>query len=191
MDADTAQPGTRSKHASRDEPPPNNDHDDQTDIEDMGSVDPYADTERAVDPRNEGWDIETHLRYPEKGSKLGLNRQKPAIYRVLRGGIANSLVALCFENAFPNVDDRIRMIRDALYKSAKGYNLGKIAHRLTMDSDYVEDMASLVSFTFTQVAIWRSDLQKNIFRYICVWGSSDIASKVRLQHQSLHITVWV
>jgi hypothetical protein len=96
------------------------------------------------DFRDYDWNPETHLKYPASGSKLAMKAQQISIQRILRAAIVNFIVAICFDNAFPNVQERNKMIKDALYKAAISCELSHIVHRIATDANYVDVLSGPV-----------------------------------------------
>lgn len=96
------------------------------------------------------WPPETDLVISSR-NKVNLNSQAPAIRTLLHDAIERVRASLLFDNAFPDTDAGLTIIRDCLLAAAERYRPGTsaILERLKCDHKYLSKMISVVRIEFS------------------------------------------
>ena len=95
------------------------------------------------------WPPETDLVISPK-RKVKLTIQQPVIRVLLKDAIESVRASLLFDNAFPDTDEALTVIRKSIFYAAERYEPGTtvILERLKCDHEYLSQMCSVVCVIF-------------------------------------------
>ena len=96
------------------------------------------------------WPPETELVLSSK-NKVNLSMQKPVIRVLLQDAIESVRASLLFEDAFPDPNAVLRLVRKSVLDAAQKYMPGTTAihERLKCDNEYISKLASVVRVIFS------------------------------------------
>ncbi|KAI0043846.1 hypothetical protein FA95DRAFT_1574837 [Auriscalpium vulgare] len=78
------------------------------------------------------------------GTRMALGDQTPEVKEVIQTAAADEVpYTLCFENAYPDEERRVELLRDGLIRTAEKQNKKDIAARLEKDEYYVKMMVKI------------------------------------------------
>ncbi|KAJ6599451.1 hypothetical protein B0H10DRAFT_1959126 [Mycena sp. CBHHK59/15] len=104
----------------------------------------------AVQAESEKWPDTPPLRFTNRGV-MNLLDQDDAIIRIIRTAFTKVIGDALFRDAFPDIGDRLKYARDALYSVSKELCMPHIRVRIKEDNNYATELGKVVDARWTVV----------------------------------------
>ena len=90
------------------------------------------------------WPETAQLVHPARGGKLSLLAQNNSIQAVVQDAIPIVFRHIASVDSFPSGEDKVKVVRDSLYKAAENEGSNEITDRLSQDRNFGRWLSSLV-----------------------------------------------
>ncbi|KAJ6576293.1 hypothetical protein B0H10DRAFT_1963535 [Mycena sp. CBHHK59/15] len=137
----------------------------------------------AVQAESEKWPDTPPLRFTNRGV-MNLLDQDDAIIRIIRTAFTKVIGNALFRDAFPDIGDRLKYARDALYSVSKELCMPHIRVRIKEDNNYATELGK-VMFTGGRSLDRILQFGLNLLKFI-----REVACKL-LRRDSLGSLLWV